>query len=96
MTDTELIAMAQEAGFPTNTQLSGNVLIAGNSKRRFRLLVEIAQESERKACIAAINAADDCDCGMPCDCFGSGAAIWAIKERSNAKLRGASDSADTK
>jgi hypothetical protein len=88
MTDEELIALAQEAGFPTNTQLSGNVLIAGHSKRRFRRLVEIAQERERKACITAINAADDCDCGMPCDCFSSGSAVWAIKERSNVKLTG--------
>ncbi len=50
MTDKELIAMAQEAGFPIVTLLSGNVLIAGNAKRRFRRLVELAQEAEREAC----------------------------------------------
>lgn len=45
---------------------------------------EAWQESarqEREACIAVIQAADDCECGVPCDCFGAGSAIAAIRAR---------------
>lgn len=38
-----------------------------------------ATNAAREACIAAIDAADDCGCGVPCDCFGAGGAIAAIK-----------------
>lgn len=88
MEDSELIAMAQDAGFPITKLLSGNVIIAGQSRSRFRRMIELAQAAEREACIVAINAADDCDCGMPCDCFSSGSAVWAIKARSNLEITG--------
>lgn len=88
MKDAELIAMAQEAGFPTHTQLSGNVLIAGQSKRRFRRLVELAQEAERRTCIAEIDKENNCDCGVPCNCFGASLAKLVITLRSNERNEG--------
>lgn len=38
-----------------------------------------ALAAERKRCIAAVDAADDCGCGVPCDCYSVGTAIYAIK-----------------
>lgn len=57
----------------------------GLSRSAIAELWSRAQESERQACVAAIDAANDCECGIPCDCFGAGAAKWVIMERSNAK-----------
>ena len=35
--------------------------------------------AERGRCAAAIHQADNCECGVPCDCFGAGSAIHAIR-----------------
>ena len=51
-------------------------------KEAARLVWGAAVQVERQACIDAIKAADDCQCGVPYDCFGAGSAIAAIKARS--------------
>lgn len=44
-------------------------------------MCDAATAFERGECIEAIRQADDCECGVPCDCFGSASAIRAIKNR---------------
>ena len=41
------------------------------------------RKAGREDCIAAIKAADDCGCGVPCDCFGASSAISVIRMLSN-------------
>ena len=57
----------------------------GSMEREFaRSAWEAATIAEREACLSAVQAADDCGCGVPCDCYSVGSAIYAIKARSNA------------
>ena len=95
MKDSELIAMAQEAGFPVVTLLAGNVLISGNAKRRFMRLVELAQESERKECAKTCHeiqmtrfAHDGGNEYHDGEAEGAKECWQAIRMRSNVKLRG--------
>jgi hypothetical protein len=37
-----------------------------------------ALAAERERCITAVRAADNCECGAPCDCFTVYTAIYAI------------------
>ena len=43
-----------------------------------------AIKAEREACIAEIDAANNCECGAPCNCFGASLAKLVITLRSNA------------
>lgn len=70
----------KQAMMPPNLEY-GECPFFGNEDPRATAL-ERERDGLRNAvideCIAAIRAADDCRCGVPCDCFGVGGAIAAV------------------
>ena len=46
---------------------------------------EAGAKNEREKLLVDMDAADDCGCGVPCDCFTCQTAKYVIKARSNAK-----------
>jgi len=68
MTENEVVDLAIKAGFPVHKLLSGRMIIAGHSTRRFVALVNLAVANANKSMREALEAMtrrEPCDCGCP-------------------------------
>ena len=65
MTEKDVIALAAQAGFPIHKLLSGRMVIAGHSTRRFVALVDLAVKNADKTMREALDVMTKCE---PCDC----------------------------
>jgi hypothetical protein len=56
--------------------------------KRVQAAIAEAVRREREAILAAIDEADNCGCGIPCDCFGASDVRRVIKMRYTEELTG--------